>query len=283
MPNPTKTIARGLDKRAAESNPNHIPLANLTGAPSSISSLEALTNELMSKRDKLVNLVASSQKAIADYRVKKSAEFAEIGFLREDGPNGTSIKSDQLGDQKRRQMLDQEVNRYAKQVRSTTQAERAKLYGEIRDSMTKVKATRDSLSDPTAILMRSTRMDPDRATAAAILAHSGPREVEAALQDAVLTGNKALAAAALSRVDSMDKSARDSIRLSRNEVAGAIVGEESNKAKRFLAMLDIAEIDADISWAESEGRRVGNLVTRRGMKQRELAHLLGEPGESGDE
>ena len=99
--------------------------------------------------------------------------------------------------------------------------------------------------------MRITRTDPDRATAAAILAHSGPREVEAALQDAALTRNKALAAAALSRMDAMDKSARDSIRLSRNDVAAAIVGEESNRARKVL-------------------------VTRRGTKQRELQHLLRE-------
>ena len=124
--------------------------------------------------------------------------------------------------------------------------------------------------------MRMTRLDPDRATAAAILAHSGPREVEAALQDAVLTKNKALAAAALSRMDSMSDSARKSVRFSRGDVAAAIVGDEANRTNRLLAALDLAEIDADVAWAESEGKATDRLMVRRGIKQRELQHYLGE-------
>ena len=100
--------------------------------------------------------------------------------------------------------------------------------------------------------------------------------MEAALQDAVLTKNKALAAAALSRMDSMSDSARKSVRFSRGDVAAAIVGDEANRTNRLLAALDLAEIDADVAWAESEGKATDRLMVRRGIKQRELQHYLGE-------
>lgn len=281
MPTATAKIRDGLNQRAREKNPDSIPLENLSGAPSSVADLATIANRLLDKRTHLVNLVANNVKHIREHREKKRAEFAEIGIIREETAAGAVLRTDTLGADQRRAMLEKEMASYTKAVRANTEKDRAALYREIRDTMAKVRVTRDTLADPTAILMRMTRLDPDRATAAAILSHSGPREVEAALQDAVLIKNKALAAAALSRMDAMDKSARDSIRFSRGDVAAAIVGEEANRANRFLAALDLAEIDADIAWAESEGKATDRLVTRRGIKQRELQHYLGE--ESSDD
>lgn len=276
MSYPKNKIAAGLDAREREKNSNVIPLEILAGAPSSVAHLQAMAESLTAKRDKLVGIVANTAKHITDHRTKKQADFAEVGIISEETGGGLSMRTDTLGDDKRRALLEDEAKRFTKEIHKTTEKDRASLYREIRDGAAKVRATRDSLSDPVAVLMRETRLDTDRATATAILAHSGPREVEAALQDAVLTKNKALAAAAFSRMDAMPKSARDSIRHSRNEVAEEVIGDETVKAKRFLAMLDIAEIDSDIAWAESEGRDVARLVVRRGLKQRELGHLLKE-------
>ena len=280
MTTPKNKIAAGLDAREREKNSNVIPLENLNGAPSSVSHLQAMSESLIGHRNKLVDIVANTAKHVAEFRARKQVELSEVGVIRDESNPNAVLTTDTLGENQRRAMLEKEVSRFSKEAHKATEKERAKLYAEVRNGMTKVNATRDSLSDPVAVLMRVTRMDPERATATAILAHSGPREVEAALQDAVLTKNKALAAAALARMDAMDKSARDSIRHSRNGVAEAVVGDEANKARQLLAMLDLAEIDSDVAWAESEGRDTARLMTRRGLKQRELGHLLGEESDN---
>ena len=153
---------------------------------------------------------------------------------------------------------------------------RLKLLSELREITGKIALVKDGWSDPVAVLMRSTRADPHRATYAANLANSGPVEIKNALRDAVLTGDCALAAAAFGRLDSFDKSARAHVTYSKKDVAESLVSEEWAKARQFIAISEIAENEAEIADDEATGKKIAS--TRKiglGIKKRDLAKVLG--------
>ena len=116
MSDPKTKIARGLDNRARESKPDSIPLENLSGAPSSVSDLEAIASRVLDIRTKLVDSVANNTKHIRAHREKTKAEVEEQRRIR-DG-NHITFRWDTNHS---RQMVDQEVNRYSREISKTTE------------------------------------------------------------------------------------------------------------------------------------------------------------------
>jgi hypothetical protein len=268
----TSKIRDGLDTRARAKSGGTFNLANLTGAPASVTDLNALATKATAKRDRLKVLAESISISIAKFTDAKTAEYAELGRIR-DG----NLITDTLGENQRRTMVEREISKFARNARKVSADERSRLLSELRDITGKIAAVRESWSDPVAILMRRTLADPKRGVYAANLANAGPVAVENALRDAVIGGNAALAAAALDRLSAMPASQSKSVRFSKRDVAESLVAEEWTKARAFIAMTDIAEAESDLANSQAEGGRdSATLKMRVGILRKELAALVPE-------
>ncbi len=82
-----------------------------------------------------------------------------------------------------------------------TADERAKAVEVLREAKANLDLVRDLWASPVAVLMRSTLASEKRATYARNLAAAGPIEIDAAISQAVRTGDRDLAAAACVRID----------------------------------------------------------------------------------
>ncbi|MEX0922113.1 MAG: hypothetical protein WDZ84_05005 [Rhodovibrionaceae bacterium] len=250
MTTPNDKIRAGLDARNQAKSAGSFDLASLQGAPASIADLQKLAAKATAKRDRLKVLSESIVSAIEQHTQKKKAEFAELGKTRE----GNLIR-DELGDNRRRTMLDREVSRFSREARKISSEERVKLVQELRDISSKLEATKAGFTDPVGLLSRRTLADPKRATYSANLASAGPVAVEDALRTAVLTGDASLAAASLNRLDAMSKDSRKLVRFSKKDVAESLVAEELGKATEFITMTEIAAAEGELANGEAEGKR----------------------------
>lgn len=251
MTTPQDKIRSGLDAHdRAKSGSGTFNLDSLKGAPASIADLQALANKATSKRDRLKVLSSGIVDAIEKHLEKKRAEYAELGKVRE----GNLIR-DELGDNRRRTMLEREVSRFSRDARKISAEERSTLVAELRDITTKLEATKGSFTDPVSLLSRRTLSDQKRAIYSQNLANAGPVAVESALRDAVLTSDHALAAAAIDRLDNMSKDSRKLVRFSKRDVAESLVAEELAKATEFITMTEIAVSEGELADSEAEGKR----------------------------
>ncbi len=266
-------IAAGLDALERAKSSDTFALQSLVGAPSSIADLNRLASAMSSKRDRLKTLSDSIKTAIEKHREKKSQEFAQLGKVKLE--NGSTV--DELGDTRRRALLDREMAAFARNARSASAEERAKLMTEIRETASKIAAVAHSWTDPVALLMRQTLSDPKRATYAANLSNAGPVAVENAVRDAVITGDASLAAAALDRHDAMPKESRKLVRFSKTEIAESLVAQEWAKARSLIAVAEIAADEAELAEAEAEGKRTTpEQKIGLGVKKSQLAELLSD-------
>ena len=272
MSNPIEKIGRGLDAHERAKADGSFRMSNLVGAPVSVSDLNKVAEHSTRLRDRLKLLASGVSKAVETHRAETEKRYSEVG--KEQDENG--VVRDTLGPDRRRRMIEGEVARFRKEALQASAEERGHLMAELRANNEKIAAVADMWSDPVAVLMRSTRADSKRSTYAANLSSSGPIEVVNALRDAVLTGDKALAAAALSRLDAMPKDSRKLVRLSKRDVAEPLVSDEWNKARTFIAITEIAVTEAEIADNEAEGKTI--LPQRKiglGLKKRELETVLG--------
>jgi hypothetical protein len=272
-------IRAGLDARTDSPSAASFSLSALQGAPATISDLNAIANRVSSKRDRMKVLSDSVTTAVEKYRKAKTAEYAELGRVRE----GNLVR-DELGDNRRRTMLEREVTRYSREARKISADERTSILAEIRDAVSKVAPVRASFTDPVAILSRRTIGDPKRSTYTANLANAGPVAVENAIQTAVITGNAPLLSAALDRLDGMPAASRKLVRYSKKDAAETVVGDELLKARQYLAKIDLETAETELAYSESEGKRdTAEDKIRLGTLRNELLVALGSDPESDDD
>lgn len=271
MPTSVQKIAAGL---TAAQKGTTAPLAGLRGLPTSVSDLNHLASLAHAKRDRLKLITDGIIKAVADREARVTEEWRERGIDRQE--NGA--RHDTIGATKRAKYVRDEVAAYRRDALRISSEERTTIrreLGAIRDQIETVKAM---WSDPVALLMRSTLADAKRSVYAANLAASGPAEIEATLRHAVMTGDRALAAAALSRLDTMDSQARKSVSLSRADVAKALVAEEHAAASQFIGMAVVAIEDAAIADDTAEGKEIApSRKIALGALKQSLGFENGEP------
>lgn len=279
MSNPIQKIGRGLDAHERAKADGSFRMSNLVGAPVSVSDLNTVAEKSTRLRDRLRLLTAGVIKSVEQHREETENRYRQVG--KEQDENG--VIRDMLGPDRRKRMIDKEVARFRKEALQASAEERGRLMAELRSNNEKIGAVADMWADPVSLLMRSTRADSMRSTYAANLAASGPIEVENALRDAVLTGDKALAAAALGRLDAMPKDSRKLVRLSKRDVAEPLGSDEWNKARQFITIAEIAVTEAQIADDEAEGKSIS--AKRKiglGLKKLDLEKVLGKPLNSDD-
>lgn len=275
---PNTRISDGLRQRERQQN-DSIPLSHLSGAPKNLSELKATAASAMQRQQRLSEMTAGIAKTLERFEADKRAEFAELG--KSHGDNGTV--NDNLGDDRRRKMLADTMKAKRREVLNVGADQRAALKRELDAMRDQVQAVSDLYADPVAYLKRSTWGSDKADLYRRDLSAAGPRELENAMQTAALTGNRELAAAALSRLDSLAKNQRDSVRINRRELAESLVADEVRDAKAAIMRAEIAAESAALEIARVEGREVP--ASRRmslGMRRRELQALIGED-ESADD
>lgn len=276
MNDSTSKIASGLQKREAERKADSIPLASFVGAPASLAAVTEHVSQIRQRKNRLRVLAEEITVAMNNHRETKSAEYAELGKVR--GDNGLII--DELGDVKRKALLERDISSFAREKRAASEPERVKMRQEIDTLAAKLSPMRDSWVDATALLHRMTLGDKRRVDYYATLATVGPRSLEVSLADAIATGNKALAAACLDRLDALPKNSKSMVRFSRQLAAETVMADELRQAKAAFAMLDIAVAEAEMEAATADGKRVSTTAKLKvGRLKRELAELLPEDGD----
>lgn len=276
MSTPTSKIRAGLDAIERAKSGESFNLANLKGAPASVSDLNSLANKMTAKRDRLKVLAESIRTTVEKFTAEKKAEYAELGRVR-DG----NLITDTMGETRRRAMLDRAVAKFTRDARKVSADERARLMSEIRDITSRLAAVRHTF-DPVSILMRRTLADSksasNRATYATVLASAGPVAVESALRDSVIGGNAALASAAIDRLSNMPRQHAKLVRFSKRDVAESLVSEEWTKARAFIAMIDLAEAESEHANGSADGaRNTSELLIRVGQLRKELGELVPAP------
>ena len=279
MSNPIEKIGRGLDAHERAKADGSFRMSNLVGAPVSVSDLNKVAEHSTRLRDRLKFLASGVNKTVETHRAETERQYSQVGKERDE--NG--VVRDTLGPDRRRRMIEGEVARFRKEALKASAEERGHLMAELRANNEKIGAVGDMWSDPVGILMRSTLGSENRGAYLRDLQNSGPVELEIAMQDAVLTGDKDKAAACLSRLDAMGKDTRKLVRISKRDVAEPLVSDEWNKARTFIAIAEIAVTEAEIADDEAEGKSI--LPKRKiglGLKKRELETVLGTSLNSDD-
>ena len=158
--NSIEKIGRGIDRIEREKAGGNFRLSNLAGAPASIADLNKLAESATRKRDRLKALTAGIIAAVDKHAAETEMRLADVG--KQSDENGSVI--DTLGQNRRRKMIDEDVKKFRRDVLKISADERLKLLSELREITGKIALVKDGWSDPVAVLMRSTRADPHRAT-----------------------------------------------------------------------------------------------------------------------
>ncbi len=265
----TSRISAGLRQRE-EASASAVPLAALRGGPATISDLNTLASQASAKVARLRELADGVSRHMATFEARKRAELDGLGKTTND--NGTV--TDALGHVRRGKLLRDAVRQERQNAVAVGEEERASLAAELRDISSRVDAVRDLHEDAVAVLKMNALGSAKVAAYRDDLAHAGPVEVEAAMRRAVLTQDKDLGAACLRRLDAMPKGARDSVRVSRADLADTLVGADVRRARMNLMAVEIASGEAEMAVATVEGRDVpSHRKIAIGIKQREFAEL----------
>ena len=273
MSTPTDKIRAGLDQRQKAGGT--VPISNLFGAPSNLAQLKDAVQKLATARDKLAKLASDTVAAVESSREEIEYRYSELGKVR-DG----RVVVDQLGDVRRRAMVDREATKAARAIRKQNSEERAKLAAAVRDLKAKLDSVCDSWGHPVTVLDRRTRLDSNRAILTQNFQDAGVAAITNALRDAIVSGDAALAISALNAAEKLSKESRKLIPFAARDVAEAIpeVRSEYQSASRLIASAEIAAAEAELAQAQADGSRgVAELSMKVGRLKTELKALLGEP------
>ncbi len=125
--------------------------------------------------------------------------------------------------------------------------------------------------------MRSTLGSEKRATYTRNLERAGPTELENAIREAVPTGNRELAAACLTRLDSIGKESRKLVQFSKSDVAEVMAGAGFLKAQEAFGLADLAFAQSELAEQEITGKSASaNQKIKIGMMRHELETKLGK-------
>jgi len=233
-------IRRGLDamqktgsySTAQRSTASRI--ANLTGTKTSIQDLKIHRHEVKQIRDELTRVKTDLQNRITARTKGIELDYKNIGF----GETDKGGRFDNLGKQRRQSMRNTAITSMRNSVireSSPKAVEKNKHLVKLRQ---KLSILQDAYSSPLKVLNRETLLSNDRLIAQGILKGAGVNTINAAATEAMMTGNKSLAAAVTSILDDVPKSQKNLLKYSRNEIATAVVFEDFNTASEQLIMTE---------------------------------------------
>ena len=108
--------------------------------------------------------------------------------------------------------------------------------------------------------------------------------INTAAEEAVRTGDKALAAAVASAIDQLPKEQRQLLKFSREEIAASVTFEDFSAATEQLVMTKyLVEMSKDLTDEIDHGRINPDRKIRTGTIKKDLAARLGKPEEALDD
>lgn len=239
-------IVAGLDARSGKNS-----LARLAGAPRNVTEITEVS-ERIDRNSKRLAEFSNIGEGIDAYEAERKAYWREAGRRVLDG--GQVLET--MTAENQRRMVADDVAAERDRILADTETQREKLDRQIREDRHKLEAIADLYADPVAILKTGTLGSERRAAYSRDLEHSGPAEIEAVFRRAVVAGDRDMAAAAMGRMDAMPRDARDAVRVSRGEVANAVVGGEHRKAQIAILGSQVASERALIAHDRAQGRDV---------------------------
>ncbi len=154
----------------------------------------------MPRRWRIGNQTLACPSLSGRHRDKITADYADLGMVENESGIG---RLDTLGADRRHKMIEGSVKKFRKELNAETAEERAKLLSEQRAAKETLNRVRRAWTSPVDALMRETLGSEKRDTYTRNLERAGQHELENAIQEAVTTGNRNLAAACLTRLDSI--------------------------------------------------------------------------------
>lgn len=238
MNTPISKIRAGLDARE---NNQTFRFSGLENTPTSLAQLNDLASKATENLSRLGDIKNAVDGAVEKERAALEKNFASV--------------QDKI---QRRKLIDDAVKDYRKSASEFDAEERVKLLAEIDSAEQSLRQVKESFIRPIAVLMTTTRNSPERQRYSANLVNAGPVEIETAMRDATLLGDKALAAACSSRIDGMDKSSRRLVRYNRNEMAEKLCGKECLDAAIQIANIEIAKTKGEILRDQTLGKSIAS-------------------------
>lgn len=274
MNNPTARIGRGLDAHErAKNSPGTFKLAALAAAPSTIAEISNITVKAARARDRLHVMKAASIDAVQKHRDKITAEYADLGMVEHESGRG---RFDTLGADRRHKMIEGSVKKFRKELNAETAEERTRLLAEQGEAKTTLDLVRRAWTRPVDSLLRSTLGSERRATYTRNLERAGQTELENAIQESVTTDNRELAAACLTRLDSIGKEGRKSVRFSKIDVAEVLAGADFLKAQEAFGLADLAIAQSELAEREIQGKPLSPSDKMRiGLMRHDLESKIG--------
>lgn len=273
-------IRKGIDElkaSGASSTADVSPagaLAAIAGTPTALIDLKENRAAAKTIRDAMIHVRKHVTSEIKAKGARISREHDELGCV----PNENGVgRFDDMGPTKRRQYRDRALNKMERTVRGGVDEK-------VTEARVNAKALRETLAtleeayaSPLKLLHRTTLLDKDRATAQTILAGAGVHALNSAAEEAVRTGNRALAAAVTSALDHLPRGQRQLLRFSREEVAASVVREEFVAAEEQLTMSRyLLHMVEDLAHEVVTGKVDPDRKVRTGTLKMELAAKLGK-------
>lgn len=263
MATATQKIRAGLDKgqhtskttATSPTGPNNPRLADLANLRGDLPAIRTQRSAILKAAAAVESIRAGVASHIEAERERLREHFAGIGFQEERTDKGT-VKSDLIGATARRSMTDTAIRDMERAARDTYQDTLRGHMAELRAARGRLELMAELWADPVRVLMRSTLESDRRATYADNLSRSGPIEISEAARQAVMTGDKALAAAACSAMDRLDKNARQMLTVTKADIAEAVMAEQLDTAKREIAAAGIYADRAEQALREATGAKV---------------------------
>ncbi len=146
----------------------------------------------------------------------------------------------------------------------------------LREAKETLNLVRRAWTRPVDSLLRSTLGSERRATYTRNLERAGQTEIENAIQESVTTDNRELAAACLTRLDSIGKEGRKSVRFSKIDVAEVLAGADFLKAQEAFGLADLAIAQSELAEREIQGKPLspGDKM-RSGLMRHDLESKIG--------
>ncbi len=215
------------------------------GSPTDYSSLNSLWSDLDLKSKRLNEMLSGINIAVEKYRDQQS-----------------TILQTAIPDRKQREeAVAKLVAVERKRMLTVGEADRLELLRAVRSAGAKVAASKSDLTDAVVLMDRSTRGKDARRLASEGLSAAGPRQLEAALREALSLGGDAgacLASACYQRLDMLPADARRGFRYPKRDVAEMLTHEQWQGNKRLISQVELLVSSAEISVRESLGERTAS-------------------------
>lgn len=251
-------------------------LSGIAAAPFTFQQLNEIVVNTLERRNRLQSVAENISKQLKAYETARWAELKEQGIVREPSPMGGSRISDLWSDSARRAELQKNLTAKRKELTQKVWSDRDGAVNGTKQAKEQIDFVRSMWSDPVALLHIGTTGESSKRIYLDNLRGARPRALELEIKKAVATQNRPLLAACLDTLDRMPPEEQSQVRVSRQEAAGLVLGDEWLKVQRNLIAFDVAVLDIEVADAEVNGKPTEMLRLEAGLKKRELQAWNGE-------